>query len=137
MFKFFITFSKINFCFAKKISPVYFTVCGKKKDEACIITRNPGEELNRLEIAGKDFLIQTNMDHWSDNPEESILDSLGRRRIFKKAFENTDKFIDVQFNEETMWELYSSLKSFFRKTFHLISLIFLVFNLQEDLFATN
>eukprot|EP01080_Neovahlkampfia_damariscottae_P007492 gene7492-11815_t len=61
------------------ISPVYITVCGVKKDEGCLITRNPtksenfislsnfqSDEDSKLVYPAKElgFILQTNCDWW-------------------------------------------------------------------------
>ena len=86
------------------ISPVYITVCGVKKNEGCLITRNPektehfisldnlqSEEDSKLIYLAKDlgFILQTNCDWWlveNINDDDTIMSSRKRVESAIKSF---------------------------------------------------
>jgi hypothetical protein len=79
------------------IAPVYLTVCGANKGEGCLITRHPNEELNRVTLGGEtEYTIQTNMDHWSEDPNMDIMYSMKRRKLVKN-FIFIFHFLFIQF----------------------------------------
>lgn len=70
------------------IAPVYFTCCGTKPGEGCIITRNRSSELNRWEISEHGPAVQSNIDHWSNDENEDILYSIQRRELGREKCNN-------------------------------------------------
>eukprot|EP01091_Cochliopodium_minus_P011815 TRINITY_DN3448_c0_g1_i1.p1 TRINITY_DN3448_c0_g1~~TRINITY_DN3448_c0_g1_i1.p1 ORF type:complete len:481 (-),score=111.33 TRINITY_DN3448_c0_g1_i1:8-1249(-) len=89
------------------IAPVYLTVCGKNKDEGCLITRNPGtEELNRVTLDENTlYTIQTNIDHWSNDTEMDVMSSIHRRKLFKQRHQ---KLLDdrKEINPTNGWKIF-------------------------------
>ena len=67
------------------ISPVYFTCCGLRPNEGCIVTRNRKNEENRFTLDGDISAVQTNIDHWSFEEYDDILYSIERREMAKEA----------------------------------------------------
>ena len=66
------------------ISPVYFTCCGVKQNEGCIITRNRSGEEQRYELE-QGPAVQSNIDHWSFDEYDDILYSIERRELAKET----------------------------------------------------
>eukprot|EP01084_Bolivina_argentea_P233288 392972_1 len=98
----------INFNSAKSIlknspliAPVYFIMSGYNKNEGCLITRDREDNKQFLQLnsktgavtdkkkldtlkyntGNKDFIIQTNIDHWIDCPTDNVLWSVERRIV--------------------------------------------------------
>lgn len=91
---------------SKLIAPCYFTICGVKPNEGIIITRRRKESEQPLELDVEPFLVQTNIDHWSDDPNEDIMVSIRRRKLAKRLLGNL--MVQQTVNEEELWKLISN-----------------------------
>jgi len=84
------------------IAPCYFTIAGANKSQGTVLTRRPASEENRITLDTKPYLVQTNIDHWSNNKEEDILDSIKRRSLASNKLSELKTV-----NEESLWKLLS------------------------------
>jgi hypothetical protein len=94
------------------IAPVYFTVCGVQPGEGVLLTRDregdirpyhlAGEctcrvvcrvcrVLNTTDMAEHGSTVQTNIDHWSEDPDEDIMWSIQRRAIARKTLQSLQR----------------------------------------------
>eukprot|EP00759_Apiculatamorpha_spiralis_P052126 PhF_6_TR5610/c0_g1_i1/m.8102 len=71
------------------IAPCYFTVCGTAPNEGVIITRDRQKSLQRWDLGINGDVVQPNMDHWSSDPEESIMYSIQRRQAARRGLTST------------------------------------------------
>jgi len=87
------------------IAPCYFTLAGRRAGDGALITRLPDAEEQRWTLHEQGFIVQTNIDHWSTNEEEDIMDSIERRE-FARAFIKTQQVFEGE-NYEKLWQLMS------------------------------
>eukprot|EP00483_Globobulimina_turgida_P013166 UN13190 len=92
------------------IAPVYFTMSGYNKKEGCLITRNREDETKFLQLSGqdekeddgsRDFIVQTNIDHWSDYWADNIMWSIQRRSVACEKL----KEINNKTSYDKLWQL--------------------------------
>ena len=69
------------------IAPVYFTCCGVNWNQGCIITRDRSAEVQPWELSKNKHCVQTNIDHWSSDPEWDILYSIRRRKVSRRLLD--------------------------------------------------
>ena len=99
------------------ISPCYYTCCGTKPGQGCIITRDVKSECQRYTLEDGD-VIQPNMDHFSNDPDMDIMDSMERRDLARVLLLDLDEVnkntlwgvmsVDPIFNEITIYGTYMS-----------------------------
>eukprot|EP01111_Echinosteliopsis_oligospora_P006314 TRINITY_DN20397_c0_g1_i1.p1 TRINITY_DN20397_c0_g1~~TRINITY_DN20397_c0_g1_i1.p1 ORF type:complete len:459 (-),score=104.22 TRINITY_DN20397_c0_g1_i1:23-1399(-) len=84
------------------IAPCYFTICGTHNSQTIgtLLTRRRTSEEQRLTVRENGPIIQTNIDHWSNNPEEDILWSIARRALATRLLSSIPEI-----NEQSLWEL--------------------------------
>jgi len=70
------------------IAPCYVTICGVNEGEGALITRDRKKELNPWGISELGPIVQTNIDHWRDDEEQDIMDSVKRRELALKLIPN-------------------------------------------------
>eukprot|EP01130_Rhizamoeba_saxonica_P017581 TRINITY_DN8559_c0_g1_i2.p1 TRINITY_DN8559_c0_g1~~TRINITY_DN8559_c0_g1_i2.p1 ORF type:complete len:256 (-),score=46.16 TRINITY_DN8559_c0_g1_i2:54-821(-) len=87
------------------IAPCYFTCCGINPGEGDLITRNPNGEENRWNLEEHGIIVQPNMDHWSDDPDQDIMDSETRRTLCRALLDGLNP---ENLSEETLWEIMST-----------------------------
>eukprot|EP01012_Entosiphon_sulcatum_P015344 TRINITY_DN20329_c0_g1_i1.p1 TRINITY_DN20329_c0_g1~~TRINITY_DN20329_c0_g1_i1.p1 ORF type:complete len:445 (-),score=32.59 TRINITY_DN20329_c0_g1_i1:888-2201(-) len=83
------------------IAPTYLTVAGPKPNEGALITRNRKGDRDFWLFSEKGPIVQTNVDHWDQNPDD-ILYSVARR---KRALDRIAA--EPAWNEEMLWRLVS------------------------------
>ena len=68
------------------MAPTYIIIAGKNPNEGAIITRDREKEAGKRQKLNdvNQTLVQTNIDSWSENPNENILWSIERRKLAKK-----------------------------------------------------
>lgn len=86
------------------IAPCYFTVCGTQPGQGTLITRGPKEELNRWLLSEAGTIVQTNIDHWSFDEANNIMDSIARRETAFRSFDQPPEPI----TDEWLWSLMST-----------------------------
>eukprot|EP01063_Lacrimia_lanifica_P008068 TRINITY_DN151_c5_g1_i1.p1 TRINITY_DN151_c5_g1~~TRINITY_DN151_c5_g1_i1.p1 ORF type:complete len:449 (+),score=130.39 TRINITY_DN151_c5_g1_i1:55-1401(+) len=69
---------------SKLIAPSYISLCGTEAQQGCLITRERSEDLHFWDVAAKGPVVQPNMDHWSNDPDDSIMLSIQRRQAARK-----------------------------------------------------
>jgi hypothetical protein len=69
------------------IAPCYFTICGTKKGEGVVLSRDRKSSQNPNTIEKYGFVVQTNMDHWEKEKNSNILDSGERRKLAMNCLE--------------------------------------------------
>ncbi|CAF1004560.1 unnamed protein product [Adineta ricciae] len=86
------------------IAPCYFTVCGTRQSQTIgtLLTRKQNTEEKRWIVSEHGTIIQTNIDHWSSEPNEDILFSIRRRDLSKRLLNQMKTM-----NEENLWKLIS------------------------------
>lgn len=84
------------------IAPVYFTVCGINPGEGVVLTRDRSEEAERWELA-RGAVVQTNMDHFSSDPAQSVMLSLERRVLARSVLDAAHD----ELAEDGLWQLIS------------------------------
>jgi len=93
--------ARANLTNSALIAPVYFTMAGSHRHAGCIITRNRKTEENPIDLDESNLtVIQTNCDHWSDDPEGDIMDSIARRERAREFLQDNDHI-----NGDAMWNL--------------------------------
>lgn len=85
------------------VAPCYISVCGSSPGQGTLITRNLKGEENRWLISEKGPFVQTNIDHWSFDNSEDVMDSITRREL---AF-NTLERKPTPLTEEWLWAMMS------------------------------
>jgi len=82
------------------VAPSYLTVCGKLKNQGCIITRNRDSDTNFIsfeEMNNQYFgfstksLIQVNVDWWIKKIEDEVMDDVARRAFAIKHLKKKTK----------------------------------------------
>lgn len=86
------------------IAPCYFTVCGTQPGQGTLITRGPKEDLNRWLLSEGGTIVQTNIDHWSFDEANNIMDSIARRETAFRSFDKPPEPI----TDEWLWSLMSA-----------------------------
>jgi hypothetical protein len=81
------------------MAPCYITVCGVQPDQGVVITRDRDQDV-KLQRLQDGPLVQTNMDHWDNDRNHDIMQSMKRRRIARSMLEDK-QMRDV----ESMWKL--------------------------------
>lgn len=89
------------------IAPVYFTICGTKPNEGTLVTRNRDREEQRWTLEERGTIVQTNIDHWSDNENDDILYSIERRALARNILGSAEEE-DEEITEEFLWSLLSN-----------------------------
>jgi len=84
------------------IAPCYVTICGTQPGQGALITRNRKTELNRWNLAERGPIVQTNIDHWSEEESMDIMDSIERRKIVRQQIEN------IEADKQKLWTLVSN-----------------------------
>lgn len=79
------------------ISPTYIILSGN--NDGCLITRNRFNRLKPLNLINHGEIVQTNIDHWSNNPLYNIDYSIERRKFAYEWINEPD--IDM----DDLWEL--------------------------------
>ena len=87
------------------IAPVYYTVCGINAGEGRLITRDRENEVNPWLLSEQGPIVQPNMDHWSDDRNDSILYSIERRNLAHDQLQELIGYSDV--NEASLFNLLS------------------------------
>jgi hypothetical protein len=82
---------------AEIISPTYFILSGK--NDGCLITRNRINRMKPLNLVNHNEIVQTNIDHWSNDPRENIENSIERREY---AYEWIN---DLDIDMDDLWDL--------------------------------
>ena len=72
---------------SKLIAPCYFSVCGATLGQAALVTRDRDTEEQFWPFQQRGHIVQPNMDHWSHDPEESIMMSVQRRDVVQRYIE--------------------------------------------------
>jgi len=72
------------------IAPCYVTICGTQPGQGTLITRDRKKELNRWTLEEHGFIVQTNIDHWSDDAHMDVMNSIDRRRLVREQLENLE-----------------------------------------------
>ena len=98
--------------YSKLIAPCYFIIAGSKANEGTIITRDRNSHINLVTLQDdpdKDYIIQTNIDHWRlhDPTADNIVWSRQRIKLVKKFFKNHNHNQD-NLKMEDIWELYDT-----------------------------
>jgi len=70
------------------IAPCYITICGLNSGEGVLLTRDRKQETNRWTLSEHGFIVQTNIDHWSEDPNMDVMDSIERRTIARRAIDS-------------------------------------------------
>ena len=80
-----------------QIAPTYIILSGR--DEGCLITRDRINRIRPLNLKDRNTIVQTNIDHWSNDPRENIENSI-KRRDFAYEWMN-----DNDIDEDYLWDL--------------------------------
>jgi hypothetical protein len=76
------------------VAPCYFSICGTKSREGILLTRgtNSSEQKKTIGNSNDDcFFVQTNMDHFSEDLDMDILNSIERRNRASKMIKTQMK----------------------------------------------
>lgn len=72
------------------IAPVYYTLCSVSSEEVgTLITRDRDGEVQRWNFREKGNIVQTNIDHFSEDPKKDILQSIRRREVARRELQKT------------------------------------------------
>lgn len=74
------------------IAPTYIILSGK--NDGCLITRNRINRLKPLNLVKQNEIVQTNIDHWTNDPRENIENSIERRKFAYEWLNDPDVDID-------------------------------------------
>lgn len=85
------------------VAPCYFTVCGIAPGEGALITRSATAEHNRWLLSERGTIVQCNMDHWSNDPAEDVMQSIERRELAHQQLEKRPK----RASDEWIWQMLS------------------------------
>lgn len=86
------------------VAPCYFTVCGTSHGQGALISRSAKEELNRWSLSERGSIVQTNIDHWSFESAEDVMNSISRRETAYSSLENRSQPI----SDDWLWALMST-----------------------------
>jgi len=89
------------------IAPVYFTICGIEEGQGTLITRRRESEDQRLTLETDDdgLIVQTNIDHYSEDEDDDILYSIERRSLARAYCSSLMSSGNVC--ESELWEIMS------------------------------
>jgi hypothetical protein len=86
------------------VAPCYFSICGSQRGQGALITRNPAGEEHRWLISERGHFVQTNIDHWSFENSEDVMNSIDRRELALNRLEKPPSPI----TDEWLWNLMST-----------------------------
>lgn len=88
------------------IAPCYLTMAGTLEKEGALLTRSVKVTENPLVLDNeKGFLVQANMDHWTEEENQDIMDSRERRNLMARMLSSKKK--DCDDIQETLWNYMS------------------------------
>lgn len=100
----------------KLVSPCYLTLCGLKRNEGVLITRDPDNQVRSIELSQSNPIVQANIDCWITDPEKDDTESIDRmvlaKSLLKKYKLKTEKRLwNIMSlypinNEETVYGVY-------------------------------
>jgi len=85
------------------IAPCYVTICGVTEGQGALLTRDRKREQNRWDLSELGTIVQTNIDHWRDDDQQDIMDSVERRELARELIEKL-KVV----NKDSLWEMMST-----------------------------
>jgi hypothetical protein len=85
------------------VAPCYFSICGALPGQGALVTRNPNGEEHRWNISELGHFVQTNIDHWSFEDSEDVMNSIRRREV---ALAHLDKRPST-ISDDWLWKMMS------------------------------
>jgi N-acylethanolamine-hydrolysing acid amidase len=86
------------------VAPCYLTIAGALPGQGALITRNSKSEEYRWLLSELGTIVQCNIDHWSFEESENVMDSIRRRETAQGLLERPPKVI----THDWLWSILSS-----------------------------
>ena len=89
------------------VAPCYISVCGALPGQGCLLTRHAKGEEHRWNLAEQGPFVQTNIDHWSFEDTQDVMNSIRRREIaFNIILDKKRPHAGV--TDEFLWKMMST-----------------------------
>jgi len=74
--------------------------------EGVLLTRDRKQEVNRWTMSEHGPIVQTNIDHWSEDKNMDVMDSIERRALARSSIESLMENGDI--NKSSLWMVMSN-----------------------------